>query len=421
MAQKIRSDQTNDGFLAKFSKFEGLKKAIDEYYAYAFTPEIIYAINFVENSKQAAELVSKYMNIGGELSRNISFSESHFQTNLLFLQKNFEDTLRSLKLKRSHILFIDGIDIRPTSIPYADYLECIKGLANAVWSINNDFFSAIRDSPGRMRVVLLMRPDIFVSLGLQNQNNKIRDNSVLLDVITTYRDYKTSALFRIVDRLLSAQQSDGLELGKAWGYYFPWKALNLRSKKREDSSFISFLRFSLYRPRDFVSMLSILQENFIRRQIPLTEVFSEEDFDHPDFRRSYSDYLLGEIKDHLSFYYSDKDYELFLKFFEYLDGRVRFPYDYFTSAFSKFNKFMKKNNITTPDFFASPDDFLQFLYELNVICYVEDTKDEVYVRWCFRERTYSNISPKIKTGERYEIHYGLSKALNMGKPLTKSR
>ncbi|MDO9068650.1 MAG: funZ protein, partial [Deltaproteobacteria bacterium] len=292
MAQKVNDDEGADGILNKFIKYNNLKKAINEYYAYAFTPEIAYAINFIENSKLAAELITKYMKTGGESSTTVSFSESRFQTNLLFLQKNFEDSLRTLKLKRNHLLFIDGIDIRPSSVPYQDYLECIKGLADAVWSINNDFFSGIKDSQGRMRVVVLMRPDIFVTLGLQNQNNKIRDNSVLLSLITTYQDYKDSALFRIVDRLMSAQQEKNLALGDAWKHYFPWKAVNQRTQLREDSSFISFLRFSLYRPRDFISMLSILQNEFVRHQRPETDMFSEKDFDSPDFRRDYSDYLL---------------------------------------------------------------------------------------------------------------------------------
>jgi hypothetical protein len=35
------------------------------------------------------------------------------------------------------------------------------------------------------------------------------------------------------------------------------------------------------------------------------------------------------------------------------------------------------------------------------------------------ERTASNISPKIKTGLDYEIHYGLANTLNTGKELKK--
>jgi hypothetical protein len=59
--------------------------------------------------------------------------------------------------------------------------------------------------------------------------------------------------------------------------------------------------------------------------------------------------------------------------------------------------------------------FLQFLYGLNVICYVErPVDDRPYVRWCFRERSYANISPKVKEHLEYRVFYGLSKALNVG-------
>jgi hypothetical protein len=421
LSQRIEQGEIKNPLVRSFSKFRNLKKAIDEYYASAFSPEIIYAMNFVEQSKLAAELLLKYAKVQGENSSNVSFSESRFQTNLLYIQKTFEDALSTLKLSRDYLLFIDGIDIRPSSIPYEDYLECVKGLANAVWSINNDFFSSIQDSKGRMRAVLLIRPDIFDSLGLQNQNNKIRDNSVLLDWRTTYSEYRNSSIFTMADKLLSSQQNEELEHGQAWDYYFPYEAIDLRSMKRSDSSFISFLRFSLYRPRDIVTMLSILQENFYEQRRPVNEVFREQDFDHPDFRRKYADYLLGEIKDHLSFYYSAQDYELFLKFFEYLDGKARFNYDEYVDAYNEYINFLTTSSIKTPGFAEAMDEFLQFLYELNVISYVEEAVDESFVRWCFRERSPSNISPKVKTHLRYEIHYGLGKALNTGKRLIKKR
>ncbi|MDO9067053.1 MAG: funZ protein, partial [Deltaproteobacteria bacterium] len=97
----------------------------------------------------------------------------------------------------------------------------------------------------------------------------------------------------------------------------------------------------------------------------------------------------------------------------------RFTYEQFSFAYFLLEKYFKKNSIAKPDFLESLDGFLQFLYELNVLSYVEETNDETWVRWCFRERSYSNIAPKVKTHLRYEIHYGLSKALNVGKPLVR--
>ena len=53
-----------------------------------------------------------------------------------------------------------------------------------------------------------------------------------------------------------------------------------------------------------------------------------------------SDYVLGEVKDHLSFYHSNEDYELFLKFFQFLNGHSRFTYDEFLVAFGDYEKFI---------------------------------------------------------------------------------
>lgn len=425
LSEDICRNEGGVAFFNKFVKFKALHDAIQEYYVHAFSPEIQHALQFVRESKIAAELLSKHAKAAGEQKDSVSFSESRFKTNLLYIQKNFESALSSLKLKRTHILFIDGIDIRPASIPYDDYIECIKGLANAVWEINNDFFPTIRDSPGRLRAILLVRPDIFASLGLQNQNTKIRDNAALLDWSTTYRDYRTSDLFAVADRILAHQQNESKSLAKgdAWDYYFPWDSPTESDRPVEfekRSSFVSFLRFALYRPRDIITMLTMLRERFLSTSKDQSRVFSAADFDDSTFRRNYADYLLGEVKDQVSFYYSDTDYENFLRFFQFLNGKNKFTYDEYIASYNKHIDYMASANTTRPKFMSSAEEFIQFLYELNVISYVETTaENKKFIHWCFKDRTYSNIAPKLKLGEEYEIFYGMSKALNTGKQFRK--
>lgn len=421
LAEQVYEKEGGSSFFRKFTKFQALHDAIQEYYVHAFSPEIKYALQFIRESKLAAELLSKYAKASGEQKESIAFSESRFQTNLLYIQKNFESALGSIKLEKNHVLFIDGIDIRPSSIPYEEYLECIKGLANAVWEINNDFFPSIRDSKGRMRAVLLIRPDIFASLGLQNQNTKIRDNSVLLNWSTTYRDHRNSDLFQMADLLLQQQQQNKkLNKGECWDHYFPFDTPSLNVQFEKSSSFVNFLRYALYRPRDIVTMLSMIQERTISKNIS-QEVFLQNDFDDGIFKRNYSDYLLGEVKDQLAFYYSDSDYENFLKFFEFLNGNNTFTYDYYLKAFKKHENFISSSSGIHPRFMSSPEDFLQFLYDLNIICYKEQLENgKKHIHWCFKDRTYSNLSPKVKLYETYEIFYGMSKALNTGSKFVRS-
>jgi hypothetical protein len=420
ISKNVSENEPNSLLLPKAIKFRNVNSAVDEYYAKAFSPEIINAIKFVEKSKIAAELVSKYAKASGEESEEIAFSESLFQVNLMYVQKKFEEAFSSLKLQKNHLLFIDGIDIRPSGIDYEDYLECVKGLANAVWAINNDVFPKVRDSKGRLKVVLLVRPDIFDSIGLQNRNNKIRDNSVLLNWNTTYKNYRNSKLFEMAGKLVGTQQTPQVEYEQAWNHYFPYTIENRANNRQDenDSSFIGFLRYSLYRPRDIVTMLAILKENFIEQKQDPSRVFSEADFFNAEFVRKYSEYLLGEIKDQLSFYYTDNDYQLFLKFFEYLKGKSQFSYDEYLSAYQAFVGYLDSNSIRRPKFSEAPDVFLQFLYELNVIFYIEKVSGGNFIRLCLRERTPTNISPKVKTHQTYQIHYGLIEELNVGKKYT---
>lgn len=417
ISQQVYKNEGGVELLKRFTKLNSVQNAIDEYYNKAFSPEIIQALQFVQESKVAAELLSKFAKAGGEEKEVLTFSESRFQTNLFYIQRAFESALSQVRLEYSHILFIDGIDIRPSSIPYSEYLECIKGLANAVWEVNNDFFPAIKGGGGRLRAVILIRPDIFESLGLQNQNTKIRDNAVFLDWITEYVNHRKSDLFHVIDHLISSQQETPLGDGVAWDNYFPWDAPNVYDKYDIPTSFLSFLRWSYYRPRDIITMLVILQD-LAREADRNGDHFAYEEFDNATFKRRYSDYLLGEIKDHLTFYYGSEEYELFLKFFEFLKGKNKFSYEEYLAAFDKFRKTIDSMGSVVPKFMSHAGTFLQFLYGLNVICYIEQpTKDKPYVRWCFRERSYANIAPKVKQGVTYQVFYGLYKALNVGQEI----
>lgn len=404
------------GFLSNmlpYSQFKSLDDAIREYYANAFSPEIVNAITFVENSKETAELLFKYAKLNGEESHQITFTENKFQINLMYIEKKFKEALSKLKLKNDHLLFIDGIDVRPSQIPFDEYQECVKGLANAIWSLNNDVFSSIKGSKGRIRIVLLIRPDIFESLGLQNQNTKIQDNSVFLDWRTNYVSHRESRIFNVFDHLLKIQQEcKDMEDGDSWDYYFPWDASNLYDEYTTKTSFVSFLRNSYYRPRDILQMIKFLQDNHSGDCL----FVKGSDFENSEFQRKYSNYLLGEIKDHLLFYYNQDDYQKFLKFFEYLNGRNKFSYQEYVNSFNKLTEYLYSTKKDIPRFMATPNEFLQFLFDMNVICYIDTSEDDnkPYFHWCFKDRNYANISPKVKSGAEYQVFYGLTKALDLG-------
>lgn len=431
-ATSILEKSSTPSFLRKFTQLGVLKKAIDEFYNNAFSPEIVKVLNFVESSGLSSSLIAKFKDLDAGVSSNrtltVTDSKTTFQTNLLVLRKHFEEALSAVKLEEDYIIFIDGIDVRPSEIAYDDYFDCVRGIIEAIWSINNDFLADIKGSKGRIRFVLLVRPDIFLRAGLHNSNTKIRDNSVLLNWRTTYKDFKTSSLFAVANKMLSSQNDQSLPVGKAWDYYFPFQADSTRYIEFESespskiNSFISFLRFSYYRPRDINAMMGTMQTILLARGT--VQTVQRSDFDDPSFRDAHADYLLGELRDQLLFYYTQDDIELFLQFFAHLNGKKKFSYDEFLEALKSFVSECEKSAKKLPKFFDSAEIFLQFLFEQNVVCYIErddqNEHAEPFIRWCFRERTPSNLSPKVRTHVDYEIFYGLAKSLNVGRSIRRN-
>ena len=421
IAGKISENASITDLILRYPKFKALRAAIAEYYNGAFAPEIPTALQIMENTDYAAELMIKHSELSASAKASTHTSRKSenktFQTNLLTIQRAFKEALSSLKLSQSHVVFIDGIDIRPSSITYDEYLDCVKGLANAVWDLNNDVFSPIKDSKGRFRAVLLVRPDIFSTLGLHNANTKLRDNSVVLDWRVNYYSYRNSGLFKLADRMFSAQQDEVLPVGSSWDHYFPFYASNVRTGDKDPSSFIELLRYTFHRPRDVLQALDVLAKMHDRSGVE--SVFTFYEVTSADFKRDYGDYLLGEVRDSLRFFYSDMEFETFLRFFEFLSGKQKFNYDEYIDAFSKFDEYLMSIRLTRPDFMDNSDDFLQFLFDQNIVGYVEESEDDRFIRWCFRERTPTRLAPKVKTGLNYEVHYGLSNSLNLGRALTR--
>ena len=398
---------------SKTIKYNALMNAVDDFYQQAFSPEIQTVMNFVEGSNVAVELISKHLKLGGGETVRTSINSTKFQTELLYIEEQLKSALKGLKLKTNLMLFIDGIDVRPGEIPFNEYLDCVKGLGNAIWDLNNDFFPSIRDSVGRFRIVLLARPDIFTSINLQNLTNKVTDNSVYLDWRTTYAEYRSSPLFELCDKILAVQQELIGPVGTVWDHYFPWKVWTNRGGGNNDPSFVDFLRKSYSRPRDHLTMMQLLQRHYIATG-STSPTFTKRQFNSDDFRRNLSQYLMGGIRDQLSFYYTDYDYAMFLKFFTFLGGSSRFSYDTYMTAYENFRKYVADNHQETPAFIETSDSFIQFLYDTNIVSYVEHTDTQNFFHWCYRERGPANISPKVMFKCDYQVHSGLQRILNLG-------
>lgn len=411
-----KSITDNDKVISIFNKnsLPELMQAIDEYYNSAFSPEIVNAMKIVDRSEMAAKLICKYVEVDGNVGNTIEFSEQRLQMNLFYICKKLSECLGNLKLTKNVTLYIDGIDVRPNNFPYNEYLDCIKGLANASWTLNTELFANVRDSKGCLKVVLLLRPDIFNSLNLQNATNKLVDNAVYLDWRTTYTDYPTSNLYKMGNKLLSFSQ-DKKDVSNIWEQYFDWKLRSSNPEQREnDTAFMEFLKISLSRPRDIQRILKLIQDIMINRGLDDSGKFSYDVYNSDHFQNDYSEYFLSSLKDQLSFYYSEDDYRHFRKFFDYF-AEPQFTYDDYKSAYDKFVNYICDNAEEIPQFVDAPKTFLQLLYDSNIIAAIEE--DSGYFHFSYREKSLSNIAPEVLLGDniKYRFHYGLYKKARMGR------
>lgn len=394
-------------------KFKAIQEAIDEYYQGAFKPEVDYSLELVEDSEKVLKVIYKYLEAGGSKSVSRAETQTNFQISLFAIQKKLEDALSSLKLPQSFSLFIDGIDIRPQEIGYAKYIECIRGLANATWQLNSEFFSNIRDSRGRIKVALLMRPDILDQMGFQNLNAKVRDNGIVLNWQTNYAEFRSSDIFRLVLKVLSQQQKTPHNPIEVYEHYFPYKLQNQRISERLDDPFIGILRYSFYRPRDIIQYL-ILMQDYIVKSAPHKGYFDESVFHKVE--GDFSEYLLGEVKDYLGFYYGNVDFDQIVGFFSMFGGKNSFSWEEFTSAFHEYQKNIDTTEVTVDELSGEAEHFLQFLYSLNMVGYLEPEEfGGTFVHWCFRDRSPVKLRPKVRVGLHYTVHPGLARSLLVGR------
>jgi hypothetical protein len=130
-ATSILKNSGTPEFLKKFTQLGALKKAIDEFYENAFAPEIVQMISFLESAEISSSLIAKHFGIEaeakGKVRTDVTTASHVFQTNLLKIRQAFEVALSALKMDHDALIFIDGIDVRPSDISYPDYFECVVG------------------------------------------------------------------------------------------------------------------------------------------------------------------------------------------------------------------------------------------------------------------------------------------------------
>lgn len=395
-------------FTGKFIKVE---KEIQRWSKNALNPEVESAFEAISSEafsvKAKAEMVGEF---GGDLKNQKSEKDSFLRHHLLDTENSLKEAISSLNLSSDHILFIDGVDYRPESISYQEYIECVKGLGEAVWQLNTEYFNTIRDSKGRIKIVLLVRPDVFHALNLYNSNSRLQDNCVFLDWSTTEKDYASSSLYELSGRYFSVQQNFKINPQLAWEHYY-------FDQQKNGQVFKKLLKTSFHKPRDILTYIRITKKCSAYGGAKDVCQFSESVVNDPRVSREFSDYLLGEVRNYSAFYMNGEDFPKYLKFFQFLDGRSKLSFDEFSIAFEKFKEWAEGEKFHATEYLRDAESLLQLLYDVNVIGYSESIAGdrETYYHWSYRERSANNIAPQVKTTGTLTINSGIAKALDIGK------
>lgn len=203
--------------------------------------------------------------------------------------------------------------------------------------------------------------------------------------------------------------------GVAWDHYY-------QDARYDGATFKRLLKLTFQKPRDVLTFIRLTREARIRAGHGDDNQFPADVLNQPAFTRRFSEYLLGETKNYAAFYMTQVDFQNYLKFFQYLDGKSRFSFEEFSKAYAEFLKWADGEDFKAKAFLRDAEALLQFFYDVNIIGYTESLADdrETYYHWSYRERTLVDIAPKVKSAATLVINPGVAKALDIGKSFKKA-
>lgn len=138
--------------------FNKIKEILKKYNFTKITLDTFSPVSFMDNNNFSAELNGEFNvptlastkgKTQASTSQQITTESQVFVDHWVSFINDICEDLSALKLKNNHYLFIDGIDTRPSDINYKEYTECVYPLVRAVYEINSDILSRIKDRKKR--------------------------------------------------------------------------------------------------------------------------------------------------------------------------------------------------------------------------------------------------------------------------------
>lgn len=367
--------------------YERIQNILEEYNFTKITMDSFSPLSMMDNAKFNKEiggkLTGEHYELNGKKQDLIEFGTTYessvYYDNWVKFINNISIELQKFKLKNSHYLFVDGIDVRPPEIDYNSYKECVFPLVRAVYELNSELFARIKDrKKGRLQVILLTRLDIFLEAGLGNPGSKIQDNSAFIEWnITNENNYTTSNIFKVVNSILSQRDSN-----ISWKDFFNYNIF--RGKHDNYPSFVYFMRLTTGKPRDYIKALKIIQDccRSQNKENPDARII-ECDY----FQRSYSTYFVDSVRTALSFYYNNEEIDILFNFLKTIKkNKIKI------TEFRQKNE-QYKNHKRLSDTFGDSNSILELLFCYNMIGISES--NGVY-RWKHKETTIANYNFRLQ-------------------------
>jgi len=386
--------------------FKKIEELLKRYKFTKFTLDSFSPVSFMDSTEfsntNSLELEKSSINPSISQSKKnlnqVSFEQSVYTDNWVTFINEITDEIRNLRLLNNHYLFIDGIDSRPNDIDFESYSSCVYPLVRAVYEVNTTVFSRIKDrNKGRLQVILLSRLDIFLQAGLSNPGSKLRDNCAYIDWNTKENNYENSKIYSLVNNILS-QQDNTL----SWKSFFDFEI------SRGNDSFYSFnyfLRLTTGKPRDFIRVLTILQDLCKQTNNQPNADIIESD----EFQKAYSTYFIDKIRTALSFTYKTREIEELFNFLRTI-RKITIKKSELERIYNDY-KYKDRLDQSFTDF----NGLIKLLFDNDMICIREN--NGIY-RWKFKETSIVNYNynlpiDTLSNNTRIIFNWALEKGFSM--------
>lgn len=80
------------------------------------------------------------------------------------------------------------------------------------------------------------------------------------------------------------------------------------------------------------------------------------------------------MRNYATFYMPASDFENYLKFFQFLNGKIRFSMQEFAEAHDRFRSWASGESIKAKEYLRDPEALLQLYYDVNLIGYSESAE-----------------------------------------------